>query len=120
MKAERMAREASAISDVTLISVAQTTYQTSHPDMGKNGAFADLRTLGNEGPISADLASGQKGGYQFASTPSRDADGNPIFDTTAVPLSTWQFRNGGQIVWQQRDLRRMSSSRGCAIEGNTY
>jgi hypothetical protein len=91
-RSERAARETAAISNLRTIGTAQATFQVTKG----NGAFTDLATLGNEGLVDAALASGQKGGYQFTSTPSEDAGGAPIFDTTAVPLSTGTFGTGNR------------------------
>jgi hypothetical protein len=92
LKSRQLANEVSAISTLRMISTAEATYQSTR---GKNRFFADLGTLGSEGLISADLASGQKSGYQFAATAFGDGvETAAEFDATAVPLTTGNFGTG--------------------------
>jgi hypothetical protein len=93
LKSRQAANEASAISTLRTIGTAEATYQSTE---GKDKYFADFRALAAGNFIGGDLASGQKSGYRFTATALEDADGEPIFDTTAIPLTTGNFGTGNR------------------------
>ena len=88
--AQQAARETAALAEVKTINRAQLNYFST---TGK-GKFADLRTLGEQGLIDTDLASGEKGGYQFTVEPIAESGRPPMFDLTARPAKTGTFGMG--------------------------
>ena len=82
--------EAQARGSLRQIVMAQTLYSVTK---GK-GKFTDLQTLGREGLISPDLASGQKDGYLFTCEPILVKGNPPLFDAMAKPIRSGLFRSG--------------------------
>lgn len=58
------------------------------------GRFTDLQTLGKEGLIDAELASGTKDGYVFSSVAINPGNGHSMFDTSASPQPSAIFKLG--------------------------
>ena len=77
LRARRSANEASATASMRTIGTGQLMYRSTHGD------YADLAGLAADGVIPADLGSGTKSGYKFASEPGD----NPArqFTVTGVP-----------------------------------
>jgi hypothetical protein len=86
LMSQHFVRETIALKEVQAIGVAQLQYAYTKG----HGKYTDLRTLGEEGLIDKVMASGQKGGYIFASIPVEGGD-KPMYDTTAKPTSTGSF-----------------------------
>ena len=113
------ANEASAVGSIRTIDTAVMTYRQEHPGEGYPQSLSSLTPY-----LDANLASGQKSGYQFRYAPqTSDADGSVNgFRVEAVPLSdqTGQRRfssnESGTINFQadandsERPLDGMSAS----------
>jgi type II secretory pathway pseudopilin PulG len=92
LKSQQVAREMEALGEVVTIAHAQDRYSVTKG----RGQFTNLRTLGAEGLIDSDLASGQKGGYLFSSEPVSSGSGTSMFDTTARPVTAGTFGTGNR------------------------
>jgi hypothetical protein len=94
-----------AIRLVQHIGTAQLQYSVTK---GK-GKFADLETLGREGLIDNELASGKKDGYIFTSKPSQTSPFPvSIYDTIAKPISSASkalslYSNEANIIYKITD-----------------
>jgi type IV pilus assembly protein PilA len=96
MRSRMAANESSAVGSLRTINTAEVTYSTLYPDMG----FAALSALGGASPcgsatssaaclIDNVLATGSKGGYNFAATAG---SGTPAvtYTSTAEPVAAGQ------------------------------
>ncbi len=88
--AQQAARETAALSEVKTINRAQLNYFST---TGK-GKFADLRTLGEQGLIDMNLASGESGGYRFNIEPIAEPGRPPLFYLTPRPVKAGRFGTG--------------------------
>ena len=97
--AQQAARETAAFAEVQNIGKSQIMYQLSH-----RGKFGDLAALGAAQLVDATIASGNKGGYIFTSTPI-DMDGmQAMYDTTAKPSSVGAFGTGNHSYYSNEAL----------------
>ena len=92
IKSQQAAHEAAAIRTVREIGTAQNLYSMTR---GK-GHFASLDQLVAEGIIEGSLASQEVRGYRFTSTSVEIPGMQPMFDTTARPISTGTFGTGNR------------------------
>jgi hypothetical protein len=87
LRARMAANEASALSSVRVLVVAEVAYAGSHPEAGYTCALSDLSAAGL---IDARLASGQKSGYAFelvGCSVSEDGGKNVKYRVLAYPLT---------------------------------
>jgi type IV pilus assembly protein PilA len=87
LRARTAANEASALSSVRTLVIAQTGYSSSHPDAGYTCALSDLAAAGL---IDAGLATGRKNGYVFElldCTASAESVANIKYRVVAYPLT---------------------------------
>ena len=104
IKSAQAARETVALRVVGEIGQAQRLYSVTK---GK-GKFGSLDALAAQQLIAPDLATGQRGGYFFESTPINIDGQPPMFDTTARPVSTGTFGTGNRsfysnemmVIWE--------------------
>lgn len=91
-RSEQSAHETSAIANLKAIGMAETMHSVG----AGHGAFTDLRTLAREDDIDFQLGSGQKSGYRFEVEAFRSPDGTPMYDATAVPISSGPLGTGSR------------------------
>lgn len=94
------AHEVAALSLVQDIGKAQILYSVTKG----RGKFTDLMTLGKEGLVDSELASGEKLGYLFTSKPILIKNGPPMFDTTAKPKSTGTSGTGNRSFYSNETM----------------
>ncbi|MCI0486474.1 MAG: DUF4190 domain-containing protein [Blastocatellia bacterium] len=100
LRSAQTAREVAALQEIKNIGGAQLQYSVTKG----RGKFADLRTLAAEGLIDWSLASGEKGGYLFASEPL-SIEGMPaMFDTTARPKAIGSFGTGNRSFYSNETM----------------
>src|SRR5262245_27368494 len=100
LKSQQAARETAALTEVQTIGKSQVLYSVTKG----HGKFADLAGLGAQAIIDATLASGNKGGYVYASTPI-NAEGMPaMFDTTAHPSAVGTFGTGNRSFYSNETM----------------
>lgn len=98
LKSRQAANEASAISSTRTIGTAQATYQSTKGG-GKEFA-ATLADLESDGSVDAQLGSGSKSGFSFASVGVASAPNVPAtFNTNANPLSSGVFGTGNRCFY---------------------
>jgi competence protein ComGC len=100
IKSQQAVRETAALTEVMTISKAQVLYSVAKG----RGRFTDLRTLGLQGYIDADLASGQKGGYIFSTEPLSVSGLPTMFDTTAHPSAVGNFGTGNRSYYSNETM----------------
>jgi prepilin-type N-terminal cleavage/methylation domain-containing protein len=87
LKSQQAAHETAALTEVQTIGKNQVLYSITKG----HGKFADLATLGSMSYVDSNMATGNKGGYVYVTTPI-NADGMPaMFDTTSHPstIGNW-------------------------------
>jgi hypothetical protein len=94
------AHEAAAILSVRTIGSAQVLHSVTRG----RGKFTDLATLGREGLIDSQLASGQKQGYLFSSKPVIAKNEPPMFDVTARPKSVGPDGTGNRSFYSNETM----------------
>lgn len=100
IKSQQAAHETAALTEVQTIGKSQVLYSVTKG----HGKFADLASLGAQGIIDSTLASGNKGGYVYASTPIT-AEGMPaMFDTTSHPSSAGTFGTGNRSFYSNETM----------------
>jgi type IV pilus assembly protein PilA len=99
--AQQAARETRAFKEVQAIGTSQNLYALTKG----SGKYATLAELGSSGVLNDQaLATGNKGGYLFQSTPI-EVEGMPsMFDTTAKPTSTGTFGSGNKSYYSNEAL----------------
>ena len=98
--AQQAARETAAFTEVQTLGKSQILYSATRG----RGKYGDLAALGTQGLVDTTLASGNKGGYIFATTPI-DLEGmRPMFDTTAKPSSIGTFGTGNRCYYSNEAL----------------
>jgi hypothetical protein len=90
VRSQQAAREVAAIREVQAIGIAELQYSA----FKGRGKFTDLRTLGVEGLIDSQLASGEKFGYLFSAQPVTGTDTAAMYEVTAKPVSSGTFGTG--------------------------
>ncbi|HKA22455.1 MAG TPA: DUF4190 domain-containing protein [Blastocatellia bacterium] len=100
LTSQQARHETAAFTEVQTIGRQQVLYSVTK---GK-GKFADLATLGFLGYVDSELATGNKGGYVFVSTPI-NAEGMPaMFDTTAHPSDVGNFGTGNRSYYSNETM----------------
>jgi type IV pilus assembly protein PilA len=100
LKSQQAARETAAMTEVQTIGKSQVLYSVTKGHQ----KFGDLAALGAQGIIDSNLASGNKGGYKYASTPI-NAEGMPaMFDTTAHPSAVGTFGTGNRSFYSNETM----------------
>jgi hypothetical protein len=92
LKSHQAAHETAAIENVKAIGRAQALYSVT---TGR-GRYGDMATLAAQGDLDSKLAAGEKWGYVFATTPVNVPGMPPMFDTTAIPITTGRFGTGNR------------------------
>ena len=87
--------ERKAIRHIQAIAQAQLVYAVTKG----RGHFTDLQTLGKEGLIDAELASGAKDGYVFSSVAIHNGHGPTMYDTFASPQPSAFFKSGNRSFY---------------------
>ena len=104
---EPLRNESKAIEYLQEIGTAQLIYSVTNG----RGHFAELETLGREGLIDQELASGEKDGYIFTLKPlPKSANLPSMFDLVAIPtpptLGVHSFyANEMQVIWAQKGIK---------------
>lgn len=94
LKSQQAARETAALREVQTLATAQLQYSVTKG----RGKFANLATLGTESLVDSVMATGLKGGYNFATEPI--SVGNvSMYDTTAKPTATGTFGIGNRSFY---------------------
>ena len=100
IKSQQAARETAALTEVQTIGKSQVLYSVTKG----HGKFGDLTALGAQGIIDSTMASGNKGGYVYASTPI-NAEGMPsMFDTGAHPSAGGTFGTGNRSFYSNETM----------------
>lgn len=100
LKSQQAAHETAALAEVQTIGKNQVLYSITKG----HGKFADLAALGAAGYVDANMATGTKGGYLFATTPI-NAEGMPnMFDTTAHPTAVGTFGTGNRSYYSNETM----------------
>jgi len=92
IKSQQAAHETAAIGEIKTLGTSQITYQITKG----RGKFGNLQALASEGIIDSGMASGSKGGYQYASDPLTADKGPSMYDTTAKPSAIGTFGTGNR------------------------
>ena len=100
LKSQQAARETAALSEVKNIGSAQVLYSVTKG----RGKFGDLAALGAQGNVASDIASGLKGGYNFATTPIVTEGMPSMFDTTAKPTAVGAFGTGNRSFYSNESM----------------
>lgn len=100
IKSQQAAHESAALTEVQTIGKQQVLYSITK---GK-GKFADLATLGSLGYVDSDVATGNKGGYVFATTPINVEGMPPMFDTTAHPSTVGNYGTGNRSYYSNETM----------------
>ncbi|MFY9558187.1 MAG: prepilin-type N-terminal cleavage/methylation domain-containing protein [Blastocatellia bacterium] len=100
LKSQQAAHETAAMTEVQTIGKSQVLYSISKG----HGKFADLATLGSLGYTDSNMASGNKGGYVFTSTPINAEGMPPMFDTTAHPSAVGTFGTGNRSYYSNETM----------------
>ena len=95
IKSQQAAHETAALAEVQTIGKQQVLYSIT----SGHGKFADLATLGSKGLVDSNMATGNKGGYVFASTPINGEGMPSMFDTTAHPSAVGNFGTGNRSYY---------------------
>jgi type IV pilus assembly protein PilA len=98
--AQQAARETAAFTEVQTLGKSQILYSSTRG----RGKYGDLSALGAQGLVDASLASGNKGGYIFATTPIDMEGMRAMFDTTAKPSSIGTFGTGNRSYYSNEAL----------------
>lgn len=100
IKSQQAAHETAALAEVQTIGKQQVLYSITKG----HGKFADLPTLGTMNYVDSNMATGNKGGYVFATTPL-NAEGMPaMFDTTAHPSAVGNFGTGNRSYYANETM----------------
>jgi len=100
IKSQQAAHETAALTEVQTIGKQQVLYSITKG----HSKFADLATLGSLNYVDSNMATGNKGGYVFATTPI-NADGMPaMFDTTAHPSAVGNFGTGNRSYYSNETM----------------
>jgi len=100
LKSQQAARETAALTEVQTLGKQQVLYSITKG----RGKFADLSTLGSLVYVDSNMATGNKGGYVFATTPI-NAEGMPaMFDTTAHPSAVGTFGTGNRSYYSNETM----------------
>lgn len=100
LKSQQAARETAALTEVQTLGKQQILYSITKG----HGKFADLAALGALSYVDSNMATGNKGGYVFATTPI-NAEGMPaMFDTTAHPSAVGAFGTGNRSYYQNETM----------------
>jgi len=100
LKSQQAARETAALTEVQTLGKQQVLYSITKG----RGKFADLATLGSLVYVDSNMATGNKGGYVFATTPI-NAEGMPaMFDTTAHPSAVGTFGTGNRSYYSNETM----------------
>src|SRR6266496_1399993 len=100
IKSQQAAHETAALTEVQTIGKQQVLYSITKG----HGKFADLATLGSLNYVDSNMATGNKGGYVFATTPI-NGDGMPaMFDTTSHPSAVGNFGTGNRSYYSNETM----------------
>ena len=99
LKSQQAARETAAIKELQTVRDSEVMYSITKG----HHKFTDLATLGSQGIIDSALASGTKGGYNFAATPI-ESEGPSMFDATAKPSSVGAFGTGNRSYYTNEGM----------------
>lgn len=100
-----------AVRHIRSIGLAQLQYSAIK---GK-GKYADLETLGTEGLIDKELASGKKDGYIFVSKPIQQSPYVNLYDTFAKPMTSASkaslfYSSEGCVLYRITDIESFQVS----------
>jgi prepilin-type N-terminal cleavage/methylation domain-containing protein len=95
MVAQQAAHETAALGEVQTLGKSQVLYSITKG----HGKFGTLADLGAQGMIDSVIASGNKGGYVYVTTPVTTEGLPPMFDTTAHPSSVGTFGTGNRSFY---------------------
>ncbi|HWN98669.1 MAG TPA: prepilin-type N-terminal cleavage/methylation domain-containing protein [Blastocatellia bacterium] len=100
LKSQQAARETAALTEVQTIGKNQVLYSITKG----HGKFADMATLGSMAYVDSTMATGNKGGYVYVTTPI-NAEGMPsMFDTTAHPSAVGTFGTGNRSYYSNETM----------------
>jgi len=100
IKSQQAAHETAALTEVQTIGKQQVLYSITKG----HGKFSDLATLGSMGYVDSNMATGNKGGYVFTTTPI-NAEGMPaMFDTSAHPSAVGNFGTGNRSYYSNETM----------------
>ena len=119
MRARIAANEASAVSNVRSLSLAEVSYSGNHPDSGFTCSLSDLA---QDQLISSELASGAQHGYRFELSncaPAADGGPNAKFQVIASPQKPKVSGNRAFCADESRVVmvEPEGSGRGCVQSG---
>jgi type IV pilus assembly protein PilA len=100
IKSQQAAHETAALTEVQTIGKQQVLYSITKG----HGKFSDLATLGSMGYVDSNMATGNKGGYVFA-TAGVNVEGMPaMFDTSAHPSAVGNFGTGNRSYYSNETM----------------